>query len=58
MKTSLMLNTNIMADDEFKKFDDIFQEFKKVNGKEQSKHTSKAKKTCILYTVKECNTEG
>jgi len=53
-----MLNTNIMADDEFKKFDDIFQEFKKVNGKEQSKHTSKAKKTCILYTVKECNTEG
>ena len=34
---------NIISDEEFSKFDEIFKEFKKVKGSEKSKQTSKAK---------------
>ena len=36
-------NKNIITKEEFKDFDDIFQEFKSAKGKEKTKHTNKAK---------------
>ena len=36
-------NKNIITAEEYKEFNDVFQEFKRAKGKEKSKHTAKAK---------------
>ena len=36
-------NKNIITSEEYKEFNDVFQEFKRAKGKEKSKHTAKAK---------------
>ena len=36
-------NKNTITAEEYKEFNDVFQEFKRVKGKKKSKHTAKAK---------------
>ena len=36
-------NKNVITAEEYKEFNDVFLEFKRVKGKEKSKHTAKAK---------------
>ena len=45
-------NKNIITAEEYKEFNDVFQEFKRATGKEKSKYTNKAKDIYkLLYPV-------